>query len=105
MQSDGTVKQGGYCRWLTDDGPNPYRTQYRFIPGTDDPAPKTIKFKFDLSAISGTSTYGRDGFQIHPDGEKNGTAGCIGIQNVSDCKSLQKVLRSFHGLKLRSIRH
>jgi hypothetical protein len=101
---NGIVKQGAYCRWLTDDGPNPYQAPYRYNPAVDNPAPTSIKFKFDLTAVAGTSDYGREGFQIHPDGEKNGTAGCIGLQPVQACKGVQKVLRSFHGLKLRCVR-
>jgi hypothetical protein len=39
-----------------------------------------------------------------PDGEKNGTAGCIGIQTVPACLEVQKILNKFHGLKVRCVR-
>jgi hypothetical protein len=101
---DGTIKQGGYCRWLTDDGANPYARLYHYDPGRDGNAPTSIKYKFDLLSIKGTQDWTRDGFQIHPDGEKNGTAGCIGIQTVPACLEVQKILNKFHGLKLRCVR-
>jgi hypothetical protein len=107
---ESTLKQGGYCRWIVDDAVDPiqrYTKPFRFKPNNvhdaqiGSPLPFEISYKFDLFPIGGTRFYGREGLQIHPDGEKNGTAGCIGIQNNIDTRQVAQVLRRYHGLKLK----
>jgi hypothetical protein len=107
---ESALKQGGYCRWIVDDAVDSiqrYTKPFRFRPNNahdaqiGSPLPFEISYKFDLFPIGGTRFYGREGLQIHPDGEKNGTAGCIGIQNNIDTRQVAQVLRRYHGLKLK----
>ena len=37
----------------------------------------------------------------HPDAKKDGSAGCIGIQNYDSCRQVTQSLRRYHGLKLK----
>jgi hypothetical protein len=65
------------------------------------PSPSEISFKFDVFPIPPTTTQNRTGIQIHPDGFKDGTAGCIGIQSYDNCRQVLQVLRRYHGLKVK----
>ena len=104
------LKEGNYCRWIQDDATNPaqsYTQPYKFFPtNTHDsqigsPSPNEISFKFDVFPIPPTMTQNRVGIQIHPDGKKDGTAGCIGVQNYDHCQQVLQSLRRYHGLKVK----
>jgi hypothetical protein len=107
------LRQGGYVQWKQDDETNPamrYTQIYRYD-GTNphDRAigpPKWIRFKYDMFPITPTTAQNRTDIQIHPDGECNdpnmgGTAGCIGIQTWDGCNAIHKILRIYHGLKVK----
>jgi hypothetical protein len=51
--------------------------------------------------VSPTTSQDRVGIQIHPDGQRDGTAGCIGIQNYDHCRQVAQILRLYHGLKVK----
>lgn len=104
------LDQGSYCRWKQDDEQveeNRYTENFRYYPSLahdaniGSPESLTIKFKYDVDAIYPTDMQSRYAIQIHPDGKKNGTAGCIGIQSYSDCQKINRKLNEFHGLKLK----
>ena len=102
------IRQGGYCRWQQDDATTAagrYTTTYEYhANNAHDVAvgePTTVKFKFQTEVISPTSAANRAEIQIHPDGWKDGTAGCIGIQDYSDVIDVFRVLTNYHGLKLK----
>ena len=63
--------------------------------------PSSTYFKANLSVIPPSVTYGRTDLQVHPDGSRNGTAGCIGIQGIADTKRVKYLLQNFHGLKVK----
>jgi len=107
------LHQGNYRRWLVDDSTggysgSGYTTTYYYDASKQQDinigAPVSalsLAYKADLTAILPTKDYGRDGIQIHPDGRKNGTAGCVGVQSVKEVQDVSKVLRNYHGLKLK----
>jgi hypothetical protein len=109
VDAEGVTRQGYYSRWDQDDSvPGSYRQNFKYDPRiAQDTAvgpPKSTCFKFDLAVIPPTTAYNRKFLQIHPDGERNGTAGCVGIQAVADCKEVRRILKNYHDLKLKCIR-
>ncbi len=60
-----------------------------------------VHFAYLLDPIPPSTNHGRDGIAIHPDGECDGTAGCIGIQTWNDCNRIQYTLKYYHGLKVK----
>jgi hypothetical protein len=103
------IKQGGYVRWKQDDETDVarrYTKNYLYDASKDNDygigEPDAISFKFQTEVISPTSAANRSEIQIHPDGKKDGTAGCIGIQTFQGCKDVSKLLRRYHALKLKT---
>ena len=110
------VKQGGYCRWLQDDKAPGYTTTYLYqhkfaadrnigkpsMPTTTSPDGQTIMFKFQTEGITPADDANREDIQFHPDGKKDGTAGCIGIQSYDDCKDVYRYLNDYRALKLKT---
>lgn len=108
------IRQGPYCRWYQDDYPPHYTTEYLYqereprdvqigrpiIHTTTSSAGQTIMFKFQTEVIPPTSPAQRSEIQFHPDGFKDGTAGCIGIQGYDDCLEFYRYLHAYHQLKL-----
>jgi len=103
--------QGNYRRWLVDDlATGGYTVRYRYDAtlshdlsiGKPVTQP-SLAYKADLREILPTSAYNRSGIQIHPDGRKNGTAGCIGILSVPHVQEVSYILRNYHGLKVKCI--
>jgi hypothetical protein len=102
------IREGGYCRWMQDDATaaaQRYTTTYEYHGNNAHDVvigePTTIMFKFQTEVIPPTSAAGRSEIQIHPDGKKDGTSGCIGIQDYTDCADVFRVLTNYHGLKLK----
>ncbi len=101
------IIQGAYCRWKQDDaGPNGrYTKDYEYkASNSKDKAigePTSISFKFELLPLPPTNSQKRKYIQIHPDGKKDGTAGCIGIQTYKGCYDISNLLRSYTNLKLK----
>ena len=101
-------KMGGYVRWKQDDEADAakrYTANYLYDASKDKDLgigePLSIRFKFQTEVIPPTSPAGRSQIQIHPDGKKDGTAGCIGIQTYGDCEAVAATLRNYHALKLK----
>lgn len=97
------VRQGPYVRWMQDDAQNSearYTTNYVYNRhNTRDRnigLPTTVAFKWQIEPIPPDTASGRTHLQIHPDGRKNGTMGCIGIQSYSDCLAVHSLLRKYH---------
>jgi len=63
--------------------------------------PTFIEYKFRLFAIPPTTPYSRSGLLIHPDGKRDGTLGCIGLQTWEGVNGAANVQRRYHGLKLK----
>jgi len=63
--------------------------------------PKSVSFKFEILPLPPSSGQTRTAIQIHPDGEKDGTAGCIGLQKYRECLEVRDVLRSYNNLKVK----
>ncbi|MES2440208.1 MAG: hypothetical protein V4584_14155 [Verrucomicrobiota bacterium] len=94
----GYVQQGSYCQWEQAGNHNiKGKGAYGHDNGNDaDPyqgMPASIHFKFELSPIGNFTT--RDSLQIHPDGFRDGTAGCIGIQAYDDCCKVLFLVRHY----------
>ena len=100
--------QAAFCRWKQDDLPLPeqrYSENWEFNSNIEHDKligrPTFIEYKFRLSTIFPTNTYDRSGLLIHPDGERNGTLGCIGIQTYEQCTYFRRTLQNYHGLKIK----
>lgn len=100
-------KQGAFCRWLQDDAPAGQRYSGNYVydktkvQDAQLGAPTFLEYKFRLFAILPTTPYSRTGLLIHPDGEKDGTLGCIGIQSWTDVNEVAETLTNYHGLKVK----
>lgn len=108
------VRQGNYCRWLQDDNAPGYATNYLYkqsiegdrnigkpsMPTTTSDSGQTVMFKFQTEVIP-PNTSQRTEIQFHPDGKKDGTAGCIGIQTYDACKEVYRYLNDFKAMKLK----
>jgi len=102
------LHQGAYVRWVQDTpAPGIYTKPYQYNPilpkDYNIGQPYGTSFKFDLTVIPPSSAYGRSGFQVHPDGRRDGTAGCIGIQEVNDCNRVLFLQNNYHGLKVKCV--
>jgi len=102
------IKQGGYVRWKQDDETdvaNRY-TAYLYDASKDKDygigEPDAISFKFQTEVVAPSRAANRSEIQIHPDGKKDGTAGCIGIQTFRDCVSIKFILKRYNALKLKT---
>jgi hypothetical protein len=104
-QANESWKQAGFCRWLQDDPTTQYSTAWEYhANNTQDSSigrPTIIEFKFRLAPINPTTPYNRTGLLIHPDGKRDGTLGCIGVQSYLQCQQVRRTLRNYHGLKLK----
>lgn len=112
---DLVVKQGSYCRWFQDDNPPGYTETYIYrendandkaigkpaMETETSSSGQTIMFKFQTEVIPPTSEANRSDIQIHPDGKKNGSDGCISIQSYDDCKEVYRYLYDYRALKLK----
>lgn len=112
--NDMIVRQGNYCRWLQDDSATGYATSYLYrqsvaadcaigkpsMPTVTSDSGQTVMFKFQTEVIP-PNTSGRSEIQFHPDGKKDGTAGCIGIQTYAACKEVYRYLNDFKAMKLK----
>ena len=109
-----TIQQGGYVRWMQDDNydaSNSYTQRYFYDASklrdrtVGEPTP--IRFKYQLETIKPANVsaviaaQNRSEIQLHPDGECNGTAGCVGVQTYLDCQQVDDVLTNYHGLKIK----
>ena len=108
-----TVKQGNYCRWLQDDNAPHYASAYLYrqsavgdrtigkpaTPNTTSDSGQTVMFKFQTEVIPPNISE-RSEIQFHPDGKKDGTAGCIGIQTYAACKEVYRYLNDYKVMKL-----
>lgn len=109
--------QGSYMRWNYDEPSRyenremqwfPYEKIYLYDsnhPGDssfgDPDVTGRIGFKWDMFIIKGNIDYKKTGIQIHPDGWRDGTAGCIGILDMDACVKINKYLRKFSSIKVR----
>ena len=94
----GYVRQGPYCQWAEDGNYNiPGKGLFGYDSGDDEypyfDMPASIHFKYELTEIGEFTT--RTVLQIHPDGLRDGTAGCIGLQNYQDCCRANFLLRHY----------
>jgi hypothetical protein len=99
--------QGSYSRWEFDS-PSKYKKIYLY--DENDPEDKAHGapdktgrkgYKWDMFIIEGNIDYKKVGIQIHPDGWRDGTAGCVGIQSMDACKQIHKYLTKLNGQKIR----
>lgn len=102
-----TINQGSYVRWRQDDALSSddrytnmfaYNSSYSRDRRVGLPVP--IMFKWQIHPIPPNNAFGRQHLQIHPDGKRNGTLGCIGIQTYEDCVRVRRILQNYHQLKL-----
>lgn len=106
-QPNETWNQAAFCRWLQDDAAAGGRYTVDWIYNRSIPhdaqigQPTFMEFKFRLFAVPPTTPYSRTGLLIHPDGKKDGTLGCIGLQTWDGVNEAVGVLRRYHGLKLK----
>ncbi len=104
-QANESWKQAGFCRWLQDDSTNRYSTAWEYhANNTHDFSigrPTIIEYKFRLAPIAPTTPYHRTGLLIHPDGKRDGTMGCIGVQSYIQCQRVRRTLQNYHSLKLK----
>lgn len=107
-----SIKEGAMVRWAQDNatdasqsGRQKYATDYIYNPSVDSskgaPGNNEVHFEYLLDPISPSTMQNRSGIAIHPDGECDGTMGCIGIQTWNDCKRVQYILQNYHGLKIK----
>jgi hypothetical protein len=102
------IKQGGYVRWKQDDAPDAegrYTTPFVYDASDSNDVtigePEAIDFKYEMAVISPTRAQNRSYIQIHPDGKKDGTRGCIGIQSYQECVEVDSTLTNYNGLKFK----
>ncbi len=119
------ILQGAMVRWAQDnntdaaqsglqvyagaqDWPFPESSEYDsyvYDPAVDGslgaPGNSELHFEYLLDPIPPSTMQNRTGIAIHPDGECDGTAGCIGIQTWKDCNRVQYTLKNYHGLKIK----
>jgi hypothetical protein len=104
-QTNETWEQADFCRWQQDDPTSHYSTAWEYHADKAQDAgigrPTFIEYKFRLSPIAPTNPYQRNGLLIHPDGKRNGTSGCIGVQNYVQCVQVRDTLRNYHSLKIK----
>lgn len=99
--------QAGFSRWQQDDAPAGQRYTNDFVYDKGNihdrqiGQPTLMEFKFRLFAIPPSTAYNRTNLLIHPDGKKDGTLGCIGLQTWDGCNGVAYILRHYHGLKLK----
>ena len=98
-----TIRQGAYVRWYQDDVvelSKRYKTNYIYNGALEHDRkvglPYRIKFKWQLEPIPPDDASGRSHLQIHPDGKKDGTLGCIGIQQYDGCVKVSSMLNNFN---------
>lgn len=98
-------KQGDFCRWQQDDPTSQYASAWEYNANNARDArigrPTFIEYKFRLAQISPTTSYERSGLLIHPDGRRDGTLGCIGVQTYVQCVQVRDTLRNYHSLKIK----
>jgi hypothetical protein len=101
------IRQGSYVRWEQDDATgasrrytNNYIYNAMYARDRSIGLPTVARFKWQLEPIPPNTAAGRTQLQIHPDGRKNGTMGCIGIQTYNDCLSVNAILQRYHQLSL-----
>lgn len=102
-----TIRQGAYVRWQQDDArsaeeryTNDFVYNSRYERDRRAGLPRSVMFKWQLVPIAPNTAHGRTQLQIHPDGRRNGTRGCIGIQNYSDCLSVNRILTNYNQCNL-----
>lgn len=106
-QANEKWNQAAFNRWQQDDAPvgQRYTANYVYDKSIAHDAqigqPTFVECKFRLFAIPPSTPYSRTGLLIHPDGKKDGTLGCIGLQTWDGCNGAANVLRRYHGLKLK----
>lgn len=106
-QNNEKWSQAGFCRWRQDDFFEGQRYTVDFvydksiIHDMKVGRPDFIEYKFRLFPIPPTRVYNRSGLLIHPDGNRDGTFGCIGLQTWAGVKGMVEILRRYHGLKLK----
>lgn len=96
------IRQGGYVRWMQDDATDAaqrYKEDFVYNGSLRHDRsvglPTRIMYKWQMHPIAPDDADGRSQLQIHPDGRKNGTLGCIGIQNYSDCVRVSTMLSNY----------
>jgi len=101
------IRQGAYVRWRQDDAVSTtdrYTSDFiydsSFTKDRRIGRPVTVRFKWQLEPIRPNWAFGRTQLQIHPDGKKNGTMGCIGIQSYVDCLSVNRILTDYNQCNL-----
>lgn len=101
------LRQGAYVRWQQDDAidlrqryTNDYIYNSAYSRDRDIGLPTVARFKWQLEPIPPNTAANRTQLQIHPDGRKNGTMGCVGIQSYNDCLSVNAILQRYHQLSL-----
>ncbi len=104
------IRQGAYCRWKQDDLPEDNDYVEDWVYKASNPSdkfigePVSIKFKYELLPLPPTSGQDRSAIQLHPDGKKNGTSGCIGIQQYDACSQILYVMRNYNNILIKAIR-
>jgi hypothetical protein len=101
------IRQGSYVRWQQDDATSPtqrYTNDYiynaAYTRDSNIGLPTVARFKWQLEPIPPDTAANRTQLQMHPDGRKNGTMGCVGIQAYNDCLSVNAILQRYHQLSL-----
>lgn len=98
--------QGYYVRWKKDDPASNYAIPFVYQSGvepditTGSPNEK-CGFKADMYIVPGNYNFGRTYIQMHPDGWRNGSSGCVSLQWWKGTKKVDKFLQKFNGLKIR----
>lgn len=98
--------QGYYVRWKKDDPVSNYATPFVYQ-SSIEPDKSTgfpnerCMFKADMYIVPGNYNFGRTYIQMHPDGWRNGSSGCVSLQWWKGTKKVDKFLRKFNGLKVR----
>jgi hypothetical protein len=59
-----------------------------------------VGYSFDVDPTGGTDVFGRSLFRIHPDGNNEGTNGCLGVrESVADLRSCERaIVRLLEGI-------
>jgi hypothetical protein len=94
----GFLQQGSYCQWATDGDRAGTGQNGQFQHAGANP-PASVRYKFEL-VNWGHTAHGRTELQVHPDGFRDGTAGCVGTQSYADCCRSFFLLRNYYGTKL-----
>ncbi len=101
-------RQASFSRWKQDDESdtlkkytNDWIYDASIKKDEDIGKPTLIEYKFRLFPITPTTRYQRNGLLLHPDGKRDGTIGCIGIQTYNQCENVAKLLRAYNGLKIK----